>query len=260
MYPYLLQIGPITIASFGAMVALGFLAALQVLNKELGRKGINGDLGSSIITTAMVGGLVGAKLYFVLFETPSNLGWDELFGYLFSGYGLTWYGGFVLASAAITWQVRRHGVPVLPVADAAGIALALGYAIGRIGCQLAGDGDYGIPTDLPWAMAYPNGVVPTLEKVHPAPVYETLSHLSIFALLWATRKKISIPGLSFCLYLFLAGVARFGVEAVRINPRVLWSLSEAQLLSIAMMCVGLLWSFYLLRSNFAAHIGEGGKA
>lgn len=256
MYPYLLQIGPITIASFGAMVALSFLAALQVLNKELGRKGINGDLASSIITTSMVGGLVGAKLYFVMFETPSGMEWGELFDVIFSGYGLTWYGGFVLASVSVAWQVRRRGVPVLQVADAAGIALALGYAIGRIGCQLAGDGDYGTATDLPWAMAYPNGVVPTLEKVHPAPVYETLSHLSIFALLWFTRKKISIPGLSFCIYLFLAGVARFGVETVRINPRVLWDLSEAQLISIAMVLVGLLWSGYLLRLNPVANTNE----
>jgi phosphatidylglycerol:prolipoprotein diacylglycerol transferase len=121
---------------------------------------------------------------------------------------------------------------------------------------LAGDGDYGTATDLPWAMAYPNGVVPTLEKVHPAPVYETLSHLSIFALLWFTRKKISIPGLSFCIYLFLAGVARFGVETVRINPRVLWDLSEAQLISIAMVLVGLLWSGYLLRLNPVANTNE----
>ncbi|MGY8823333.1 MAG: prolipoprotein diacylglyceryl transferase, partial [Candidatus Latescibacterota bacterium] len=125
----------------------------------------------------------------------------------------------------------------------------VGYAIGRIGCQLAGDGDYGAPTDLPWAMAYPNGVVPTLEKVHPAPVYETLSHLSIFAFLWWARKKISTPGLSFCIYLSLAGLARFGVETIRINPRVFWGLSEAQLISIAMMAVGLLWGLWLWRGG-----------
>jgi len=251
MYPYLFEIGPITIASFGLMVALGFLAALQVLSREFVRKDIKGggELASSIITTAMVGGLVGAKLYFVLFETPANLEWGELFDLVFSGYGLTWYGGFIVAAAAITWQVHRHRLPVLQVADAAGIALALGYAIGRIGCQLAGDGDYGVPTDLPWAMAYPNGVVPTLEKVHPAPVYETLSHLSIFALLWWTRKNISPPGLSFCLYLGLAGLARFGVESIRINPRVLWGFSEAQLISIAMMAVGLVWGFWLWRTG-----------
>ena len=251
MYPYLLQIGPITIASFGLMVALGFLAALQVLSRELQRREVAdaADLASSIITTAMIGGLIGAKLYFVLFETPPNLEWGELFDLVFSGYGLTWYGGFIVATAAVIWQMRRRAVPVLQVADATGMALALGYAIGRIGCQLAGDGDYGAPTDLPWGMAYPNGVVPTLEKVHPAPVYETVAHLAIFAILWKTRETIGPPGLSFCAYLVLSGMARFSVETIRINPRVLWGLSEAQLISAAMIAVGCACAWWVLRAE-----------
>jgi len=139
----------------------------------------------------------------------------------------------------------------LQVADAAGICLAIGYAVGRIGCQLAGDGDYGIPTDLPWAMAYPDGVVPTFEKVHPTPVYETLSHLGIFGLLWATRLRLQTPGLSFCLYLVLAGTARFLVEFIRINQKVLWGLSDAQLLSVVMIVVGLVWGGRLLKQEVA---------
>jgi phosphatidylglycerol:prolipoprotein diacylglycerol transferase len=239
MYPYLLEIGPITIASFGAMVALGFISALYVLNLDLKRKGLGDELGSTIITTSMIGGLVGAKLYFVLFETPPNQDWATLFDQLFSGYGLTWYGGFVVASAGVLWQIRRNNAPLGQVVDSVSIALALGYAIGRIGCQLAGDGDYGVPTDLPWAMAYPDGVVPTLEKVHPAPVYETLSHLGIAALLWSVRTRIQTPGASFAIYLILAGVARFAVESIRINPRVLWGYSEAQLISIVFVLGGL---------------------
>jgi len=239
MYPYLLEIGPITIASFGAMVALGFISALYALNLDLKRKGLGDELGSTIITTCMVGGLVGAKLYFVLFETPPNQDWATLFDQLFSGYGLTWYGGFVVASAGVLWQIRRANAPLGQVVDSVSIALALGYAIGRIGCQLAGDGDYGVPTDLPWAMAYPDGVVPTLEKVHPAPVYETLSHLGIAALLWSVRTRIQTPGASFAIYLILAGVARFAVESIRINPRVLWGYSEAQLISIVFVLGGL---------------------
>jgi len=237
MYPYLLEIGPITIASFGAMVALGFISALYALNLDLKRKGLGDELGSTIITTSMVGGLVGAKLYFVLFETPPNQDWATLFYQL--GYGLTWYGGFVVASAGVLWQIRRANAPLGQVVDSVSIALALGYAIGRIGCQLAGDGDYGVPTDLPWAMAYPDGVVPTLEKVHPAPVYETLSHLGIAALLWSVRTRIQTPGSSFAIYLILAGVARFAVESIRINPRVLWGYSEAQLISIVFVLGGL---------------------
>ncbi len=250
MYPYLFEIGPISIGTFGLMVALGFLAALRVLNHEFKRQGLDKDLGSTIVTTGMIGGLVGAKLYFVLFETSPET-WDEVFDLLFSGYGLTWYGGFIVATGSILWQIRRHHAPLGHVADAVGMALAVGYGIGRIGCQLAGDGDYGVPTDLPWGMAYPNGVVPTLEKVHPAPVYETLAHLAIAALLWKMRTRFATPGLSFSVYLILAGLARFLVEIIRINPRVLWGLSQAQLLSIAMIAFGLGLLLYLQRRQEA---------
>jgi phosphatidylglycerol:prolipoprotein diacylglycerol transferase len=249
MYPYLFEIGPFTIASFGTMVALGFLSALLVLKKELVRKGIDGDLAGSIITASMLGGLAGAKLYFILFETPPHTSWEQTFGAVFSGGGLTWYGGFIVAAAVTCWIIRRRGAPFLQVADSMGPALALGYAIGRIGCQLAGDGDYGVPSSLPWAMAYPDGVVPTLEKVHPAPVYETLTGLGIFALLWSTRERLTIPGLSFCLYLVLAGVARFLVEFIRINPKVLWGLTDAQLLSFVMVVAGVAGGARLLRSH-----------
>ncbi|MFA6107945.1 MAG: prolipoprotein diacylglyceryl transferase [Candidatus Latescibacterota bacterium] len=251
MCPYVLQLGPLTIASFGLMVALAFLAAMYILRRELGRKGLDPELGSSIVTAAMVGGLVGAKLYYVAFETPPDLPWSELLRVTFSGAGLTWYGGFLVAAAAIVWLIRRRGVPVLQVADAAGIALALGYAVGRIGCQLAGDGDYGIPTDLPWGMAYPDGVVPTLERVHPTPVYETLSNLGIFGVLWATRRRLSRPGLSFSLYLVLTGLARFLVEFIRINPRVLWGLSDAQLISLGMILAGVAGLGWLTRRKDA---------
>ena len=128
------------------MVALGFLAALAVLTRELKRREVpeGEELASSIITTAMIGGLIGSKLYFVLFETPADLEWGELFDVIFSGYGLTWYGGFIVATAAVMWQMHRRSAPLLTVADAGAMALAVGYAIGRIGCQLAGDGDYGV--------------------------------------------------------------------------------------------------------------------
>lgn len=238
MYPFLFQIGSFRLPTFGLMVALGFMAALWVLQRELPRRGFDEELGSSIITAGMVGGLVGAKLYFVLFEMPGAT-WSETFAALFSGSGLTWYGGFIVAALAIYWILKRRAVPFLPVADACGMALALGYGIGRIGCQLAGDGDYGVPTDLPWGMAYPDGVVPTLEKVHPAPVYETLLGLLTFAVLWRLRQRWQErPGRLFSLYLVLAGAARFGVEIIRLNPDVVWGLSAAQLISLGMMAGG----------------------
>lgn len=238
MYPFLFEIGSFRLPTFGLMVASGFLAALWVLQRELPRKGFDEELGSSIITAGMIGGLIGAKLYFVLFEMPDAT-WAETFAALFSGSGLTWYGGVVVAAIAIYVMLQKRGVPFLPVADACGMAMAVGYAIGRIGCQLAGDGDYGVPTDLPWGMAYPDGVVPTLERVHPAPVYETLLGLAIFAILWRLRLRITTAGKLFSLYLVLAGTARFGVEIIRLNAHVLWGLSAAQLISLAMIAGGL---------------------
>jgi phosphatidylglycerol:prolipoprotein diacylglycerol transferase len=124
--------------------------------------------------------------------------------------------------------------------DVAAVPLAAGYAIGRIGCQLAGDGDYGIPWDGPWAMAYPNGTVPTTEEVHPTPVYETLTMLLVAALLWRWRHRWR-PGTLFALYLILAGAERFLVEFVRRNDDVLFGLTQPQLLSLAMIAGGGIW-------------------
>ena len=250
MYPTLFEIGSLQIHSFGAMVALGFIAALFLIKRDLERKDLDPELGSTIITVAMVGGLVGAKLYYVFFETPSTLSiWDAIF----SGSGLTWYGGFAVAGIAAAVVIRRSGAPLLPVADSLGIGLAAGYGVGRIGCQLAGDGDYGVPTDLPWGMAYPDGVVPTLEIVHPTPVYESLISLLICGLLWITREKMGVDGLTFSLYLIAAGLARFLVEFVRINQKVLWGLSDAQLLSTVMTLGGVALAIRLWPYREAAH-------
>jgi phosphatidylglycerol---prolipoprotein diacylglyceryl transferase len=259
VYPYLLEIGPLTIASFGTMVAIGFLTALLIIKKDFARKGLDPEVGSSLITAAMVGGLVGAKLYFVVFEMPPTSSWSQLAAGIFSGSGLTWYGGFIVAFASVVWTIRRHGVPLWSAADSCGMALAAGYAIGRIGCQLAGDGDYGMPTDLPWAMAYPDGVVPTLEKVHPAPVYETLLGGGIFALLWAMRRRPWPVGLIFSLYLVLSGAARFSVEIIRINPKVVAGLSGAQVISLVLITLGLIGAARLIggkRTPFGLDFGS----
>lgn len=245
MYPYWLEIGSFRLPTFGPMVVLGFLAAHYFVKKELQRKGTDPELASSIITAGILGGLGGAKLYFVLFELPAQASWRELLGAVFSGSGLTFYGGFVVGAIAVVWVIGRHGAPLASTADAIGIGLAIGYAIGRIGCQLAGDGDYGVPTDLPWGMAYPDGVVPTLARVHPAPVYETLMGLAIFSVLWRTRRRILIPGLSFYLYLIMAGIARLSVEFVRLNPKVLWGLTSAQVISVLLIAAGAAGVVYL---------------
>jgi len=249
MYPYWLEIGSFQLPTFGPMVVLGFLVAHWVIKRELLNRELDPELASHLVTAAVVGGLVGAKGYFVLFELPPWATWGDSLRAVFSGSGLTWHGCFIVATGAVIWTIRRYEAPLAQVADAVGMGLAIGYGIGRIGCQLAGDGDYGIPTDLPWGMAYPHGVVPTTDIVHPAPVYETLAGATIFGLLWGTRRWLSKwPGLSFSGYLLLAGLSRFLVETIRRNPEAAFGLTSAQLVSLAMMLAGLTLASRLLTS------------
>ncbi|MBT3346375.1 MAG: prolipoprotein diacylglyceryl transferase [Gemmatimonadetes bacterium] len=254
MYPYWLEIGSFRLPTFGPMVVLGFLVAHYVIKRELQRRKIDPELASNLVTAAVVGGLIGAKSWFVIFELPPWADWGDTLSAVFSGSGLTWHGGFLLATGLVIWTIRRHAAPLPHVADAVGMGLAIGYGIGRIGCQLAGDGDYGIPTDLPWGMAYPNGVVPTNEVVHPAPVYETLAGAAIFALLWTTRRWFERwPGLSFSVYLLLAGTSRLLVEFIRRNPEAALGLTWAQWVSLGMMVAGLTIASRLLTRPPGAH-------
>jgi phosphatidylglycerol:prolipoprotein diacylglycerol transferase len=124
--------------------------------------------------------------------------------------------------------------------DLAAPGLAIGYAVGRIGCQLSGDGDYGIPWDGPWAMAYPDGVVPTEVEVHPTPIYETLALGIATYVLWRLRDRLR-PGLLFAVYLVIAGSERFLIEFIRRNEDVAIGLTQAQLLSLAMAIAGVAW-------------------
>ena len=117
--------------------------------------------------------------------------------------------------------------------------LALAYAIGRIGCQLAGDGDYGRATDLPWGMSYPEGTVPTMEIVHPTPVYETVAMLVVFWVLWRFRGRLTTPWSLFGLYLVLSGIERLLVEFVRATPVTFAGMTTAQVISVLFIIIGL---------------------
>jgi phosphatidylglycerol:prolipoprotein diacylglycerol transferase len=275
VYPVLFELGPIKIYSFGLMMGLAFIAANYLLVSEFKRRRMPDEMAGTITLIALIAGVVGSKLFSV-FEN-----WDRFMadpsGELFSASGLTFYGGLILATLSIWLYVRSKGVPFLRVADAASPSLILAYGIGRIGCQLSGDGDYGIPTDVPWAMTYPNGTVSTLAKenpglveqfrqifpdrpvpadipVHPAPVYETLAALAAFALLWALRKRPMAAGMLFSIYLVLAGTERLLVEFIRLNPLYV-GLSQAQWISIGMIVLGAMM-FWTLRNRPADPIGE----
>ena len=235
----------LTLYTFGLMVGLAFIVAGWVASRRLAELGKPADWSFELVFVALIGGVLGAKLWW-LAEEWGSVADDPLAG-LLSPVGLVWYGGLAGGTAALLLWTRRRRVDARLVADLVAPALALGYAIGRIGCQLAGDGDYGIPSDVPWAMAYPEGTVPTTEEVHPTPVYETLAMGAVAGVLWRLRDAMA-PGGLFALYLVLAGLERFLVEFVRRNEPVLWGMSLAQFVSLAMIAAGIAWLLSLRRA------------
>ena len=260
MIPFL-HLGPLTIPTFGLMVATGLLSAAYLLQADFDRRREqfvksgnqkNGggprhhDEGFLIIGIAGLAGLVGAKLYHVL-QDPHT--WKSE---LISRFGFAWFGGLLGGFVALLFLARRFGIPVLEFMDLCSPAAAVGYAIGRIGCLLSGDGDYGVPTTLPWGMSFPKGVVPTTEHVHPTPLYEFFIWLVIAAFLWRMGKKAVTgarpKGEIFCAYLILTGVARFLIEFIRINPRSFFGLSNAQAASLMSIIIGFLM-FWWIKSS-----------
>jgi phosphatidylglycerol---prolipoprotein diacylglyceryl transferase len=255
MLPILFQFGPLTIYSFGVFMALAAVAAAWVVHAELKRNGYNPELASTMVFAAAIGGLLGARLLFIVEDWSNFLRspWD----YIFTGAGFTWYGGFLGGVLGVTWVVRKNNIPWLKAADIAAPALAIAYGVGRLGCHVAGDGDWGTVTDVPWGVAYTNAIIgwvdpstgvpyPPGVRVHPTPIYEFLQSLIIFAILWALRKKEYTPGTMFWLYLALAGVARLMVEFWRLNPVLAFGLTEAQWFGVLTIIVGL-WQ--LLKSG-----------
>ena len=238
MIPYL-HLGPLQLPTFGLMVALALITAAYVLQADFGRRGMNAD-AFTMITVAGLLGIFGAKLYHLL-ETPAEFFANPL-PLFFSRYGFAWFGGFVGGFGAMLVMGWRAKLPMWEFLDACSPAASFGYAIGRIGCFLSGDGDYGKPTSLPWGMSFPNGVVPTTERVHPAPLYELLVWSAIGWLLWRLGARyLKTPGSAgkiFCCYLILTGVARFFVEIIRINPPWIFGLSNAQVASVASVIAG----------------------
>jgi phosphatidylglycerol:prolipoprotein diacylglycerol transferase len=236
----------ISIKTFGVMFALGFLACGAVAARRLRELGKPVDWAYEIVFAALVGGVVGARGYYVI-ENYQQVKHD-LLGSLFSGSGLVWYGGAIGgAIGVIGWMRWRHALE-LRMLDMCATALALGYAIGRIGCQVSGDGDYGIRSSLPWAMGYPHGTVPTPPgvTVQPTPIYETVAMCLLAYVLWHLRDRLR-PGVVFALYLLFSGLERFLVEFIRRNKEVIVGLTAPQLESVALCVIGLAWLAVLVR-------------
>jgi phosphatidylglycerol:prolipoprotein diacylglycerol transferase len=227
-----LHIFGLTLQTFGLMLALALVSSGVLVGWRLKELGLPRDWVYEIMFCAGVGGVAGAKLWYVVEKGDV--------GSLFSGTGLVFYGGALGGALAVMGYARYRGFLDYRLFDMGAPALAIGYAVGRLGCQLAGDGDYGIPSSLPWAMAYPHGTVPTTTPVHPTPIYEFLVMGAVTIWLWRHRDRVR-PGELIGWWALLAGVERFLVEFIRRNTDIWGPFSLAQFVSVALIVAGAWW-------------------
>ena len=272
MYPELLHLGPFVVSSYGFMMVLAFMACYFFLQAEGRRLEWEPELAQDLVFWAAMGGVAGAKIYYLMENIGRGAGRNiaglgELFLGLFTldlqrmaagiqnfGAGLVFFGGLMGGMLAVTLLLRRRGRAWLPMADTVAPSLILGYAIGRVGCFLVGD-DYGVPSTLPWALAFPNGLPPTTLTVHPTQIYEFLLGLGIFGGLYYLRTRTRFVGQLFSLYLILAGTERFIIELIRTNRQYVLGLTGAQLIGSLMVLLGLALLYYLPRRETAAETG-----
>ena len=247
MQPEIEIIG-ISVKTFGVMFALAFLACGALIARRLKELDKPVDWAYEIVFSALLGGVIGARAYFVI-QNYSEVRHDLLKS-LFSGSGLVWYGGAIGGALGVLLWMRWRKQFELRMFDMTATALALGYAIGRIGCQVSGDGDYGIRSNLPWAMGYPHGTVPTPPgvTVQPTPIYETVAMCLVAYFLWQLRDRVR-PGVVFALYLVLSGLERFLVEFIRRNKEVLLGLTAPQVESLVLLAIGLVWLALMMRGG-----------
>ncbi len=238
MYPILFEPFGFPISTFGVMMALGFMAAAWITSLRLAEEGADPDFAYTALLYCMIGGILGSKLYYAVdVSLRTGAPFSALF---FAREGITWYGGFLGGTVAGYVGCRLHGVSALTFANAVCIGAAVGQALGRVGCFLVGD-DYGVVTDLPWGIAFPQGAPPTLDRVHPTQLYECFWLLSFAGLLW--RRRHVSPFL-FGEYLMLNGLGRFFIEMLRLNEPLL-GLTEPQWIAIGLMVSGASGWLYL---------------
>ena len=244
MYPVLFEIPFLgyPVSSFGVMLAAAFLVGAWITGIRMKEEGLDPELATTLMLWVMVGGILGSKLYFAVdVSLRTGIPFSQL---LFARDGITWYGGLIVATLVGAVGCRYHGVPVKTFADCTAVAGAVGQSIGRLGCFLVGD-DYGSPSDVPWAMAFPDGAPPTLARVHPTQLYEIAWLMPIAGFLWWRRKKS--PFL-FGEYLALNGLGRLWIEKLRINPAVGLGLTEPQWIGIGLIALGMGgWLYFRMR-------------
>jgi phosphatidylglycerol:prolipoprotein diacylglycerol transferase len=245
MYPELFRIPYLDypVSSFGAMMAVAFLVGFWIAAKRMREEGLDPELASTLLIYAMLGGVLGSKIYFTIdVGLRTGTPFSELF---FARAGITWYGGLMGGTAAACLGCRIHGVPIIKAMNCAAVSGAIGQALGRIGCFLVGD-DYGRVTDVPWAIAFPEGTPPTQQPVHPTQLYEVAWLLPVGILLWVRRKRSHFL---FGEYLALSGLGRIVIENWRVNPAVALGLTEPQWIGVGLVAIGTgSWLYFKLRA------------
>lgn len=260
IYPLVLKFGGIEITGYGVMMMIGFLTGGWLIALELRRRRLNEEYAADITVAAVIGGVIGAKLFYVALTRDLSA--------LFTRGGLVWYGGFIGGAGAVLLNGWRLRVPFRWSMQVTAPALAAAYALGRVGCFIVND-DYGRPTHLPWGVKFPQGLPPstaenmtrlfgipvppgtdpsTVLAVHPTQLYEVMAMLLAFAVLWSLRTRPRPTGWLFGLYLVMAGAERFLVEIVRAkDDRFFGPLTLAQVISIGVIAIGV-----VLASRWAA--------
>jgi phosphatidylglycerol:prolipoprotein diacylglycerol transferase len=232
VYPILFRIGDFEVTTFGALVAAAALVGIWIFSRELRYSGLPANAVDAALA-GVVGGLIGAKVVWAV-EFREQAPFLSL---LLSRGGLSWFGGFAGGVSTGVWFLRRQHVPLLPALSAASPALAVGHAIGRIGCFLVGD-DYGRPTDMPWGIGFPRGLPPTDVPVHPTQLYETVPLVAIGWLLIRWRRRRVSDAVVFGRYLIMAGTLRFVIEFIRVNLRIAGPFTLAQIISLTVIAAG----------------------
>jgi len=277
LYPFI-HIGPLTLGSYGLMVAVGLICGFFILRADFARRGVSAD-AEAIIGITGLAGLAGSRIYHLLQDENRPAFFEHPLAELFSTMGFAFVGAVIGGFIALVFLAKRFRIPMLLMLDAASPAAAMGYGIGRIGCILSGDGDYGIATNLPWGMAFNplqpgsprfgfiqvdhGSLVPSygrdvhglpldaIVRVHPTPIYEFLVAILIFYILWRLGarviKKHAPTGIVFAAYLMLTGIARYLVEIIRINPRDFYGMTNAQAASVISVLAGV--ALYVYRRN-----------
>ncbi len=254
MYPILFQYKLISIGGYGVMLGLGFYLAFLLLERELKLRNIDPELAYKILLVAIPSGIIGSKVFHILEH------WNEFLQYpvemIFSGAGLSAYGGFLMAFGLSYIVIKRSKVDVLTVCDAATPSMALGYCFGRFGCHVAGDGCYGILVKpyhaLQWlGTSYPNGIVPTSSPVYPTPLFEVFVSVLVLGFMLQLRRKEWPAGKLFFLYMILNGLPRFLVEFIRTNPEMAFGFTQAQVVGFFLMVTGIIGIVLLDRKKAA---------